>query len=98
MAHLCLFTFAFAFSIIRRALARRRARPKIPETRCTTRPERRLSMKRFPLPTALLALAALITTAHILTMAQTQKNGTLAAGAEAPPVAKKIAHTTTVHG
>ena len=55
-------------------------------------------MKRFPLPTALLALAALITTAHILTMAQTQTNNNVTATAAAPPVAKKIPHTTTIHG
>ncbi|PYT03573.1 MAG: oligopeptidase B, partial [Acidobacteria bacterium] len=47
---------------------------------------------------ALLALAALIIPTHTLTMAQTQMNDTLATGASAPPVAKKIPHTTTVHG
>src|SRR5256714_1730061 len=55
-------------------------------------------MRKSPLPMALLALAALIIPAHILTMAQTQTNDTLAVGASAPPVAKKIPHTTTVHG
>src|SRR5436305_1468011 len=55
-------------------------------------------MKRFPLPLALMALAALIIPAHTRTMAQTQTNSTLATGASAPPVARKITHTTTVHG
>jgi oligopeptidase B len=43
---------------------------------------------------ALLALA----TVSILTMGQTQTDTDLKAGAAAPPVAKKIPHTTTVHG
>ena len=55
-------------------------------------------MRKSPLPMALLALAALIIPAHTWTMAQTQTNDTLAVGASAPPVAKKIPHTTTVHG
>ena len=50
-------------------------------------------MKRFPLP---LALLALLTTLSIPTMAQTQTNND--ATTPAPPVAKKIPHTTTVHG
>src|ERR1041385_8822394 len=50
-------------------------------------------MKRFPLPLALLALMA---TTSIPTMAQTQTNND--ATTSAPPVAKKIPHTMTVHG
>jgi oligopeptidase B len=60
----------------------------------TTRPERRPGMKRFPL---LLALMALMIPASIPTMAQTQTNNNVTAVAAAPPVAKKIPHTTTVH-
>src|SRR5205814_2181457 len=52
-------------------------------------------MKRFPLP---LALLALMTTAHIPTMAQTQTNNDVTATPPAPPVARKVPHTTTVHG
>src|SRR5436853_4162874 len=52
-------------------------------------------MKRFPLPPALLAL---MTAASIVTMAQTQTNNDVTAGAAAPPVARKVPHTTTVHG
>jgi oligopeptidase B len=50
-------------------------------------------VKRFPLPLALLALMA---TTSILTMAQTPTNND--ATTSAPLVAKKIPHTTTVHG
>ena len=49
-------------------------------------------MKKISLPLALLALL----TTSILTMAQTQTNND--ATTSAPPVAKKIPHTTTVHG
>ena len=52
-------------------------------------------MRRFPLP---LALVALMIPASIPTMAQTQTNNNLTAGAAAPPVAKKTPHTTEVHG
>jgi oligopeptidase B len=52
-------------------------------------------MKRFYLPLALLlALAPLSTTST--TMAQT--NNTVSAGALAPPAAKKVAKTTSIHG
>jgi oligopeptidase B len=52
-------------------------------------------MKRFLPPLALLALMA---QAPIPTMAQTQTNDDMTATAPAPPVAKKVPHTTTVHG
>src|SRR5437764_8729970 len=39
-----------------------------------------------------------MTTAHIPTMAQTQTNNDVTATAPAPPVARKVPHTTTVHG
>src|SRR5947209_927981 len=53
-------------------------------------------MKRFSLAPALLAL---LINAPTLTMAQTQtNNNTVAPVAAAPPVAKKIPHTTEVHG
>jgi oligopeptidase B len=50
-------------------------------------------VKRFPLT---LALLALLTILSIPTMAQTQTNND--ATTSAPPVAKKIPHTTNVHG
>ncbi len=52
-------------------------------------------MKRFRLASALLALSI---NASILTMAQTQNDNTISPGAGVPPVAKKIPHTTEVHG
>ncbi len=52
-------------------------------------------MKRFYLPLALLlALAPLSTTSTM--MAQT--NNTVSAGALAPPSARKVAKTTSIHG
>src|SRR5438309_3574249 len=54
-------------------------------------------MKRFPPASALLALALSIN-ASILTMAQTQTNDSITPGAATPPVAKKVPHTTEVHG
>jgi oligopeptidase B len=49
-------------------------------------------MKRFPLPIALLIIFSLSN------MMKAQTNNTSTAGASAPPVAKKISHTMTVHG
>ena len=54
-------------------------------------------MKRFRLASALLALSLLVN-ASILTMAQTPTDNNISPGAGVPPVAKKIPHTTEVHG
>ncbi|HST52623.1 MAG TPA: S9 family peptidase [Pyrinomonadaceae bacterium] len=52
-------------------------------------------MKKFPLASALLAISI---NASILTMAQTQTNNIISPGAATPPVARKVSHTTEVHG